>query len=146
MPRVLVTGSPMSPETNKVMRLAEDSGARVVAHDACSGTKMFDRLVDGDGDPVDALVRYTLDIPCACMSPNDGRVELLRTSVSTYGVEGVIDTVWQACHTFNVESVIVQRACREELHVPCLKIETDYSEADEGQLRTRIEAFVEQMC
>ncbi|KAF0207131.1 MAG: 2-hydroxyglutaryl-CoA dehydratase subunit [Actinobacteria bacterium] len=145
MPRVLVTGSPMSPETNKVMRIAEESGALVVAHDACSGTKMFDRLVDEEGDPLDALTRYTLYIPCACMSPNDGRVDLLRSSVSTYGVEGVIDTVWQACHTFNVESVIVQRACREELNVPCLKIETDYSAADEGQLRTRIEAFVEQM-
>jgi benzoyl-CoA reductase/2-hydroxyglutaryl-CoA dehydratase subunit BcrC/BadD/HgdB len=146
LPRLLITGSPMSPETNKVMRLAEDSGALVVAHDACSGTKMFDRLVDEDGDPFAALTRFTLDIPCACMSPNDGRVELLRSSVAVYGVEGVIDTVWQACHTFNVESVIVQRACREELSLPFMKIETDYSSADEGQLRTRIEAFVEGMC
>ncbi len=145
-PRVLVTGTPMSPETNKVMRLAEESGARVVAHDACSGTKSFDRLIDETGDPIDALARFTLGIPCACMSPNDGRLELLRRTVDTYEVQGVIDTVWLACHTFNVESVLVQRACRDELAVPFLKIETDYSDADEGQLRTRIEAFVEQMC
>lgn len=145
-PRVLVTGTPMSPETNKVMRLAEESGARVVAHDACSGTKSFDRLIDETGDPIDALARFTLGIPCACMSPNDGRLELLRRTVDTYEVQGVIDTVWLACHTFNVESVLVQRACRDELSVPFLKIETDYSDADEGQLRTRIEAFVEQMC
>ncbi len=136
----------MSPETNKVMRIAEEAGALVVAHDACSGTKMFERLVDEDGEPLDALTRYTLEIPCACMSPNDGRLDLLRSSVDTYGVQGVIDMVWQACHTFNVESVLVQDACRDELHLPCMKIETDYSDADEGQLRTRIEAFVEQVA
>jgi benzoyl-CoA reductase/2-hydroxyglutaryl-CoA dehydratase subunit BcrC/BadD/HgdB len=146
LPRLLITGSPMSPETNKVMRIAEESGALVVAHDACSGTKMFDRLVDEALGPWDAIATYTLHIPCACMSPNDGRLDLLRSSVSVYGVEGVIDTVWQACHTFNVESVLVARTCREELEIPCLKIETDYSDADEGQLRTRIEAFVEQIA
>ncbi len=145
-PRILVTGTPMSPETNKVMRLAEESGARVVAHDACSGSKSYERLVDEEGDPLDALVRFTLGIPCACMSPNEGRLDLLRRTVATYRVQGVIDTVWMACHTFNVESVLVQRVCRQELGIPCLKIETDYSDADEGQLRTRVDAFVEQMC
>jgi benzoyl-CoA reductase/2-hydroxyglutaryl-CoA dehydratase subunit BcrC/BadD/HgdB len=145
LPRLLITGSPMSPETNKVMRIAQASGALVVAHDACSGTKMFDRLVDEDLDPWAALTAFTLHIPCACMSPNDGRLDLLRSSVSVYGVEGVIDTVWQACHTFNVESVLVARTCRDELGIPYMKIETDYSDTDEGQLRTRIEAFVEQL-
>ena len=144
-PRLLVTGSPMSPETNKVMRIAERAGALVVAHDACSGTKMFDRLVTEEGDPLDALTRYTLEIPCACMSPNEGRIELLRSSVKTYRVDGVIDVVWQACHTYNVESVTVQNACRDELRIPCMKIETDYSGADEGQLSTRIEAFLEML-
>jgi benzoyl-CoA reductase/2-hydroxyglutaryl-CoA dehydratase subunit BcrC/BadD/HgdB len=144
-PRLLLTGSPVSPVTNKVMRIAEEAGALVVAHDACSGSKMFERLVDEDAAPMDALTRYTLEIPCACMSPNDGRIDLLRSSVGTYGVQGVIDLVWQACHTFNVESVLVQDACRDELHLPSMKIETDYSDADEGQLRTRIEAFVEQV-
>lgn len=145
-PRVMVTGTPMSPETNKVMRLAEEAGAHVVCHDACSGVKMYDRTIDEHGDPWEALARYTLGIPCACMSPNNGRTDLLERSVETYRVQGVIDTVWQSCHTFNVESVEVGRFTRESLQLPYLKLETDYSETDIGQLRTRIEAFVEQIA
>lgn len=145
-PRVMVTGTPMSPDTNKVMRLAEESGAVVVVHDACSGIKCIDRRIDEDADPLDALTRYTLGVPCACMSPNPGRVDLLKRSVATYRVDGVIDTVWQGCHTFNVESVDVARATRGELGLPYLKIETDYSVNDVEQLRTRIEAFVEQLA
>lgn len=145
-PRVLVTGTPMSPDTNKVMRLAEEAGAVVVAHDACSGTKCIDRRVDEDGDPFEALTAYTLGVPCACMSPNPGRFDLLRRSVESYRVGGVIDTVWQGCHTFNVESVEVGRVARGELDLPYLKLETDYSDNDIEQLRTRIEAFVEQIA
>ncbi|MDO8963283.1 MAG: 2-hydroxyacyl-CoA dehydratase family protein, partial [Coriobacteriia bacterium] len=145
-PRVLVTGTPMSPDTNKVMRLAEEAGAVVVAHDACSGTKCIDRRVDETGDPFEALTAYTLGVPCACMSPNPGRVDLLRRSVAEYRVGGVIDTVWQGCHTFNVESVDVARVTRTELEIPYLKLETDYSDNDTEQLRTRIEAFVERIA
>ncbi|MBF4510173.1 MAG: 2-hydroxyacyl-CoA dehydratase [Aeromicrobium sp.] len=144
-PRLTVTGTPMSPDTNKVMRIAEEAGADVVCHDGCSGVKMHDRRIDETGDPYEALARYTLGIPCACMSPNRGRTELLHRTVDTYRVEGVIDTVWQCCHTFNVESVEVGRYTRDVLGLPYLKLETDYSESDLGQLRTRIEAFVEQM-
>lgn len=143
--RLLVTGTPIAPATNKVMRLAEEAGAYVVCHDACSGIKMYDRMIDEESDPFEALARHTLGVPCACMSPNSGRIDLLRRSVANYRVNGVIDTVWQSCHTFNVESVEVGRYTRDELRLPYLKLETDYSESDLGQMRTRIEAFVEQM-
>lgn len=143
--RLLVTGTPMAPDTNKVMRLAEEAGAEVVCHDACSGIKMYERTIDEDGDPFEAIARHTLGIPCACMSPNPGRTDLLGKAVADYRVNGVIDTVWQSCHTFNVESVEVGRYTHDVLELPYLKLETDYSESDLGQLRTRIEAFVEQI-
>jgi benzoyl-CoA reductase/2-hydroxyglutaryl-CoA dehydratase subunit BcrC/BadD/HgdB len=143
-PRILITGTPMSPVTDKVMRITEESGGLVVCHDACSGVKRCERLVDEHSDPFEALARFTLDIPCACMSPNPGRLRLLADSVAKYEVRGVIDTVWQGCHTFNVESELVRRACAE-LGLRYLKLETDYSENDTGQLQTRVEAFVESL-
>ncbi len=144
-PRILITGTPMAPETAKVMRLTEQVGGLVVCHDACSGIKPFARLVPELADPFEALARFTLDIPCACMSPNPGRLELLRREVESYRVDGVIDAVWQGCHTFNVESELVKRTCAG-LGVRYLKLETDYSEADVGQLETRIEAFIESIA
>jgi benzoyl-CoA reductase/2-hydroxyglutaryl-CoA dehydratase subunit BcrC/BadD/HgdB len=34
---------------------------------------------------------------------------------------------------------------RDELHLPFLQIETDYSETDTEQLKARIEAFLEML-
>jgi benzoyl-CoA reductase/2-hydroxyglutaryl-CoA dehydratase subunit BcrC/BadD/HgdB len=142
-PRILVTGTPISPASDKVMRTVEEAGGRVVCHDGCSGVKIFDRLVDEEGEPFEALAERTLSIPCACMSPNTGRFDLMRRVIKQYRVDGVIDTVLQACHTFNVESALVKRFATNELGLPYMKLETDFSESDAGQIRTRIEAFVE---
>ena len=43
-----------------------------------------------------------------------------------------------------MESIPVEKAL-EEKGIPCLRIETDYSMEDLGQLKTRVEAFVEQL-
>ena len=60
------------------------------------------------------------------MSPNDGRIEHMMDMVEKYKVDGVVEVVLQACHTFNIEAVRVQRAC-EQAGVPYMKLETDYS-------------------
>ena len=142
-PRILVTGTPISPASDKVMHTVEEAGGRVVCHDGCSGVKAFDRLVDEEGDPFEALAKRTLAIPCACMSPNTGRFDLMRRMIEQYRVDAVIDTVLQACHTFNVESALVKRFVTNELGLHYMKLETDFSESDAGQIRTRIEAFLE---
>jgi len=142
-PRILVTGTPISPNSDKVMSVVEEAGGRVVCHDACSGVKAFDRLVHEEGDPWIALAERTLALPCACMSPNQGRFDLMRRMVERYRVDAVIDTVLHACHTFNVESALVKRCVTNELGLPYLKLETDYSPGNAGQIRTRIEAFME---
>jgi benzoyl-CoA reductase/2-hydroxyglutaryl-CoA dehydratase subunit BcrC/BadD/HgdB len=142
-PRILVTGTPISPASDKVMHTVEEAGGRVVCHDGCSGVKAFDRLVDEEGEPFEALAERTLSIPCACMSPNTGRFDLMRRMIKQYRVDGVIDTVLQACHTFNVESALVKRFVTNKLGLPYMKLETDFSESDAGPIRTRIEAFLE---
>ena len=69
------------------------------------------------------------------MSPNDGRIEHMMDMVEKYKVDGVVEVVLQACHTFNIEAVRVQRAC-EQAGVPDMKLETDYSTNDAGQVET----------
>ena len=58
--------------------------------------------------------------------------------------DGVVQYVLQYCHTYNVEAIRVD-ATLKAANIPSLKIVTDYSEEDSGQLRTRIEAFLEQL-
>jgi benzoyl-CoA reductase/2-hydroxyglutaryl-CoA dehydratase subunit BcrC/BadD/HgdB len=77
------------------------------------------------------------------MTPNKGRLELLDRMIDEFNVDGVIDLTWEACHTYNVESYLVSKHLREKYDMPMLHVETDYSDSDAAQLRTRIEAFLD---
>jgi benzoyl-CoA reductase/2-hydroxyglutaryl-CoA dehydratase subunit BcrC/BadD/HgdB len=79
------------------------------------------------------------------MSPNPGRMEMLREMIPAFSIDGVVDLTWQACHTYNIESFHVSRLVQEDFSLPFLHIETDYSESDTEQLRVRIQAFIEMM-
>ena len=62
--------------------------------------------------------------------------------IKEYKVDGVVEVVLQACHTFNVEAVKIEREVRRA-GVPYTKLEVDYSDTDRGQIATRLEAFLE---
>ena len=53
------------------------------------------------------------------------------------------DIVLQSCHTYNVEAVKVESYVREDLGTNYLKVVTDFSRQDPGQLKTRIAAALE---
>ncbi len=143
-PRILLTGVPVGLGSHKVVQIAEESGASVVAFESCSGYKQA-FLVEETGDPLMALARQYLATPCSVMSPNKGRMDLLAEMIPGFSVDGVIDLTWQACHTYNIESHLVQKFVQEEFGLPFLHLESDYSEADTEQLRVRIEAFLEML-
>jgi benzoyl-CoA reductase/2-hydroxyglutaryl-CoA dehydratase subunit BcrC/BadD/HgdB len=77
------------------------------------------------------------------MVNNDARIELIDRLMDEYKIDGVIDVVLQACHTFNVESYRIKQFVNNVKNKPYMAIETDYSKSDTEQLRTRFEAFVE---
>lgn len=144
-PRILVTGSPIGGATQKIVNIIEEAGGVVVCFENCTGVKSYEELVDETIDPYDALTRKYLNIPCSCMSPNTGRLDLLGELVDEYKVDGVIDMILQACHTYNVETFSVKNFINEEKDIPYMNLETDYSQSDVGQLKTRISAFIEML-
>jgi benzoyl-CoA reductase/2-hydroxyglutaryl-CoA dehydratase subunit BcrC/BadD/HgdB len=89
-----------------------------------------------------AIAARYLEIDCSCFSPNDERISSVVRLARDHRVDGVVQYVLQYCHTYNVEAVRVASALKEA-GVPSLKIVTDYSEEDTGQLRIRVEAFLE---
>jgi len=143
-PRILFTGCPVGTGSEKVLQLIEECGGVIVSMENCTGIKGQDLLVEEDtADPLQALARRYLRIPCSCMTPNEGRLNLIRGLVEDYRVQGVVDLTWQCCHTYNVESFVVREFIETRHGLPSLHIETDYSSSDTEQLRTRIEAFLE---
>ena len=141
-PRILLTGTPVGKGSHKVLQLIEENGGVVVCLDNCSGIKGLDMPVETVGDLLTNVARRYLDIPCACMSPNPGRVDTIESLCRDFRIQGIVDLTWQGCHGFNVESRIVREAA-DQLGTPFLQVETGYSESDTEQIRTRVEAFLE---
>jgi len=143
-PRVLVTGCPVGGDATKVFRIIEEAGGVVVALDSCTGMKPYSGFIaENSSDPFAALSRRYLDLPCSCMTPNTRRLAELDRMIERFKPDVVIDVVLHACHSYNVESHKIKKHVINKHQMPFLKIETDYSQSDAGQIRTRVEALFE---
>ncbi|TXJ33575.1 2-hydroxyacyl-CoA dehydratase [Brachyspira aalborgi] len=143
-PRILITGCPTGGLVDKIVKQLEEAGSSVVCFENCVGTKNFEMLVDEDKEPIDAIAERYLNIPCSIMTPNDGRMDRIKEYIKDYSVDGVVDVTLTACHTYAIETEKVRRAV-ERCGKSYLAIETNYSNSDSGQLKTRLEAFVEML-
>ncbi len=143
-PRVLLTGVPMVHGAERVLEIIEDCGGLVVVQESCTGLKPLVEDVDIEAaDPVRALAEKYFHMPCSVMTPNRRRMDLLRRLAAEYRADCVIDLVWQACLTYDVESALVRALCEEELGLPYLPVLTDYSPSDSARIAVRVEALFE---
>ncbi|WDP85258.1 MAG: 2-hydroxyacyl-CoA dehydratase [Desulfobacter sp.] len=144
--RVLVTGCPVGGDALKIFKIIEAAGGLVVAPDACTGIKAFmGEIKENTLYPVQAIAQRYLEIPCACMTPNDRRLSSLSEMIEKFKPDAVVDFVLTACHSYNVEAHKVGEYVGRQHGLPYLKIESDYSDNDEGQIRTKIEALFEML-
>jgi len=146
--RILITGTPFAVPNWKLHHLVETSGAAVVCEENCTGTRYFENLVDETQTTLEgqfrALCERYMKNNCACFTPNEGRVDDVVRLAKAYQVDGVINTNLKFCTTYDVEASPLEKAV-EDAGFPVLHIETDYTDNDAEQLRTRIGAFVEML-
>ena len=141
-PRILITGCPNGGVRDKTIKVLEELGADVVAFDACNSNREKIEKVDTTLPVTEALAKKYLNINCSVMSPNTNRLKFISDMIDDYQVDGVLEIILQACHTFSIESYNVKKSVLSK-KIPYLKVETDYSKADAGQINTRLEAFLE---
>ncbi|MBE3111958.1 MAG: 2-hydroxyacyl-CoA dehydratase, partial [Acidobacteria bacterium] len=146
--KILISGSPMAIPNWKLHQLIEESGAVVVGEESCTGTRYFNYLTPASDGSLDgqlaAIADRQLETNCACFTPNDERLDDIVTLAGGWDADGVVHYDLQFCHTFANEAVKVEKRLASE-GIPLLRIETDYSDEDVGQLRTRIDAFLEML-
>ncbi|MEO0132155.1 MAG: double-cubane-cluster-containing anaerobic reductase [candidate division WOR-3 bacterium] len=144
--RIMIAGCPAVMGNWKVHYLVEKAGAAIVVDETCTGTRYFENLISENGETIDELLKAIAErymkITCSCFTPNDERLEKILQKIEEYQVDGVIHYVLQYCHGYNIETLKIDNALKNK-NIPSLKIITDYSEEDIGQLRTRIDAFLE---
>lgn len=145
-PRILITGTPMPLPSWKMHHIIEGSGGVVVCEESCTGTRYFETLVDENSDTlpeqIEALSQRALNINCACYTPNTGRIDDIIRLAEAHKADGVIYYSLQFCHTYGIEYRAAEKAL-QEAGIPVMRIESDYSDEDAGQLKTRIDAFLE---
>jgi benzoyl-CoA reductase/2-hydroxyglutaryl-CoA dehydratase subunit BcrC/BadD/HgdB len=142
--RVLMTGVPMVHGAERVLDIVEQSGGLVVVMESCTGVKpILEDVDEAAPDPLRALAKKYFSLPCSVMTPNDRRLDILGQLASEYRAECVVELVWQACLTYDVESHRVRRRVEEQLGLPYLHIETDYSPSDSARIALRVEALLE---
>ncbi len=142
--RVLMTGVPIVHGAERVLDLIEGRGGLVVCMESCTGLKpILDDVDASASDPVRALAEKYFKLPCSVKTKNEARVESLRKLAAEYRPECVIELVWQACLTYDIESYRIKRFTEKELAVPYLRIETDYSPSDSARIEVRVEALFE---
>ncbi len=147
-PRILLSGCPMAVPNWKLPWIVETSGGVIVGEESCVGERGTRNLTDESGETLeemmDAIVERYFKVDCAIFTPNPDRLNHITEMLETYNADGVIHYSLQFCQPYLMESMPVEKAL-EEKNIPTLRIETDYSMEDVGQLKTRVEAFVEQL-
>jgi benzoyl-CoA reductase/2-hydroxyglutaryl-CoA dehydratase subunit BcrC/BadD/HgdB len=142
--RILMTGVPMVHGAERVLEIIENQGGLVVAMENCVGLKpILDDVDASAADPLQAIAEHYFHLPCSVMTPNRRRFEVLGQLARDYRPQCVVELVWQACLTYDVESARVRRFVEQELRLPYLRIETDYSPSDSARIELRVEALLE---
>jgi benzoyl-CoA reductase/2-hydroxyglutaryl-CoA dehydratase subunit BcrC/BadD/HgdB len=145
-PRILVTGTPMSIPNWKLHDVIEKAGGVVVMEEMCTGSRYYSKLVDETAtdlpEMIDAIADKYLDINCACFTPNSARMDDVIRLAREYKADGIVQCNLQFCGPYQIEATLMERAAKAA-GMPTLRIDTDYSMGDIGQLSTRVEAFLE---
>jgi benzoyl-CoA reductase/2-hydroxyglutaryl-CoA dehydratase subunit BcrC/BadD/HgdB len=154
-PRVLVTGTPMFwPDNWKLPTLVEEANPKgvIVADELCSGERILNDPVGVDEWSMDDMIsaiadRYLMASTCPCFTSKDGnedRINWLMNKIKEWKVQGVIYYVVRGCMLYAMEYTRVKKAL-DKLDIPVYYLDTEYTREDVGQMKTRVEAFLEML-
>jgi benzoyl-CoA reductase/2-hydroxyglutaryl-CoA dehydratase subunit BcrC/BadD/HgdB len=142
--RLMVAGGEL--DDPDYLHIIESQGGVVVADRFCTGSIPGLDPVPLTGDPLkDAAEHVFTKTLCPRMMEDfDARVNKIIETVKEYRVDGVIIQIVKFCDIWGVESGPLVSALRDA-GIPVLKLEREYRLGGEGQLRTRVQAFLESM-
>jgi benzoyl-CoA reductase/2-hydroxyglutaryl-CoA dehydratase subunit BcrC/BadD/HgdB len=154
-PRVMITGTPMIwPDNWKVPTLVEEASPQglLVADELCSSERILYDPVGVDewsmNDMLNAIgERYLMASTCPCFTSEDGnedRINWLLTKIKEWNIQGVIYYVVRGCMLYAMEYTRVKKVL-DGKNIPVYYLDTEYTREDVGQMKTRVEAFLEML-
>ncbi|OOM69835.1 acyl-CoA dehydratase activase [Clostridium sp. BL-8] len=119
-----------------IIELVKNSNVNVLFNISCTGDERKYELNDED-----VYHKYIKDLlsklPCLRMTDINDRKDFLKEQKEN--LDGIIYHTVKFCDIYSYEYAEM----KENYDVPILKVETDYTKQCEGQIKTRVEAFIE---
>lgn len=147
--KIVVVGSEMDdPDFTKLM---EESGALVVADRYCFGSLPGREEIhlSEDGDVLEEIIlHYMKTSQCPRYMSHDkveGRKEYVKQLVEEYHAEGVIYEQLKFCEYWGYERALASHIITNDFGIPSVSVDRQYTANASGQLRTRVQAFVESL-
>jgi bcr-type benzoyl-CoA reductase subunit C len=127
-----------------IYSVIEDAGGDVVGDDLCTGFRYFAGMINTNDDPINAIAdRYLQRINCPAKHiGNKSRAENLIKSAKENNADGVIFMLLKFCdpHAFDYPYL---KDALDKAKIPNLLLEVEDQPQAQGQMKTRIEAFLE---
>jgi bzd-type benzoyl-CoA reductase N subunit len=144
--RLMVTGGIL--DDPSWIAAVEDVGGLVVTDGTCFGGRLMACSVDDTAsDPMEALAQYYLADRPSCPRMIDTQVKRRDFTIEmarAFDCDGIIGEKMMFCDMWQVEQFMMTMDLQEEA-IPFLKLEREYITSGTGQLKTRVQAFIESM-
>jgi benzoyl-CoA reductase/2-hydroxyglutaryl-CoA dehydratase subunit BcrC/BadD/HgdB len=141
-PRILITSEML--DNPAYLSLVEE-GCLVAMDDMDTGSRYFLRSVEADlEDPAYALAKRYISRPGAPRmgAAWDRQLEQIMAWIKEFRIDGVLGLSHAWCYPQSFRSPYIREGL-EKAGIPMISLDREYHLANEGQLRTRIGAFLE---
>ena len=145
--KVVVVGSEI--DDPELISLIEDSGALVVADRFCYGSfpGRQEIILNDEEDVLTQICRNylqtTLCVRHSAQHKVQKRLDFAAELVKDYHADGIIYEQIKFCTYWSYERALASHIMHNEYNIPTLSIDRPYMSRTSGQLRTRVQAFVE---
>lgn len=145
--RVVMVGSEI--DDPALIRLVEEAGAYVAADCYCLGSFPERTMIDltDDGDVLTQICRHYMEQGQCPRFMNTDKIRQRHQYVDAlareYRADGIIYEQIKFCDYWGYERAYAGKVMRNDYGYPVLSVDRPYASGSSGQLRTRVQAFVE---
>lgn len=142
--RLMIIGSEL--ENSTWIEAIEELNAVVVTDELCTGTRYFWGKVDTKLPPLEALARYYMfeRPPSARIWPAGERFTHIFNMAEQFKVDGVVSQILRFDAEYGHDKIFLDKEM-DQRGIPILELDLEYGESGSGQMRTRVEAFLEML-
>ncbi len=145
-PRIMIIGNFITEE--KLWKMFSGLDMDIVCDDLCISNRYYDNNIraDGSADRKKLLgliaKRYLKKPECMRMADTGKKLESIKQKVKDNSVQGVVFISLKFCDTMLYSFPLIRKELAD-FKVPVLYLEIEYNSFSEGQVKTRMQAFLE---